>query len=101
MFFKKKWTNEKLRDALRQYVPPEYRVEFDAEGVGVKIHDNLAAYIELTFDGKEAVVAFSALCWPAFAAELALILSGLLNTYIDAETGFVAGDMADLREGVS
>ena len=96
--FTKKWTTESLRDELRRFVPPDYEVIFDDSGVGVKAQGSLVAYIELTEDRKEAVVAYSVTCWPGFAAELAVILNGLLNTFIDVNVGFVASEFSDIRE---
>ncbi len=96
--FKKKWTTESLRDSLRYFLPPEYEVVFDDDGVGVKTAGAMIAYIELTEDRREAVVAFAVTCWPGFAAELAVLLSGLLNTYVDVNVGFVASEMDDIRE---
>lgn len=96
--FRKKYTNETLRDRLTDALGPDYKVVFDEDGVGVKSNGDLIAYIELRAEGREAVVAFSAVCWPAFAAELALTMNNVIGTFIDVGVGFVATEMSDIRE---
>jgi len=96
--FNKKWTVDKLRDAVRQALPPDYGIQSDDEGIGITENTALLAYVELSEDGKEVTVVFSATIWPAFAAVLALILNDIVPTLIEAEVGFVASDIADIKE---
>lgn len=99
IWFKRRWTIQRLAAHLQARLPDEYLVLTDDIGLAIKDNNvqTIVAAVDLSPNSKAAVIAFSVDVYPGRAAELALILSNLIDTYVDVDMAFYAETLPKLR----
>lgn len=101
-WFKRRWTIQRLAAHLQARLPNEYLVLTDKVGLAIKDNrvETIVAAIDLSPNQKSAIIAFSVDIYPGRAAELAMILKDLIDTYVDVDTAFYAENLQKLRAEV-
>ena len=96
-FRRRRRTPAQLLASLQDVFPSEYELKADEYGVGIILRGNLLAYAELSRSRKDVVIGYSIAIMGGYAAEIALIVSSVIDTYVDLEIGFEATRFEDLR----